>query len=154
MKKKRFFPLARGAPFGFARPALGKSSGSVHQLDHIPPPFRSQSFNTRATPPFLGTLYPRVAVLKKREKKPIDDSRLPRSYYQLTIPLSLFHSSATFITCLGSEKEYQKEKSRIDNGSCFFASGPPANFTPWRILGNLRKRPLLTSTYTGKPSSF
>jgi hypothetical protein len=92
-EKKSSSPLHE-APFGVARPALGKSSGGEYQLDHIPPPFRFQSFDTRATPPFIGTLYRTVAVvLKKRKKKPIDESRGPRSYYHLTIPTSPLHSS-------------------------------------------------------------
>jgi hypothetical protein len=66
MKKKSSSPLHE-APFGFARPALGKSSGSVYQLDHIPPPFRFQSFNIRATPPFIGTLYSDCSQKKRNQ---------------------------------------------------------------------------------------
>lgn len=127
MKKKSFFPLHE-APFGFVRPTLGKSSGSVYQLDHIPPPFRFQSFNTLATPPFFGTLYFSRGVAEALKK--IDESWLPRSYYQLTIssPIS-FISNLYYLPRW--EKRISERKSRGPTTAVVFASGPPANFTQY-----------------------
>ena len=49
-KKKKFFPLARGAVRG-RRQVLGKLS-DIKQLDHILPPRRFKSFKPRTQLPF------------------------------------------------------------------------------------------------------